>query len=233
MGFLSDNGIKAVAFDLDGTFYPLRETKKRVLRASLFHLPFAIKYNRARQKLRKEDSFKVLPLLTHKENGRRMCLEMYGKDDSVTVERFLEKEKRIFTDRYLELFRDIKPYDGVVELLSLLEEKGYPMAVLSDFPIGTKLESMGIGHFFSVVLSTEDMGRMKPCTTPFIELSGRLKVDASHILYVGDSLHKDAEGASFSGMKSALITEDKGARGADLTVSSWAELKDRLFEEQI
>ncbi len=229
MGFLADNALRAVAFDIDGTFYPLKETKKRILIASIFHLPFAIKYNRARQELRKEDSFKSLKPLTKEENGARMCLKMYGKDDESTVKRFLEKEKRVFTDRYYELFKDIKPYDGVKELLSLLKEKGYPMAVLSDFPLGSKLKSMGLEEYFLVAISSEDLGRSKPCSTPFNVLSSKLNVDAKDILYVGDSPYKDIEGAKKCGFKSALITKDKSVHIADLTVSDWAELKDRLF----
>ena len=38
MGFLEDNSIKAVAFDIDGTFYPLWKTKVRVAMASLSSL---------------------------------------------------------------------------------------------------------------------------------------------------------------------------------------------------
>ncbi len=229
MGFLEKNDIKAVAFDIDGTFYPLKETHKRVLIASLFHLPFALKYNRARQNLRREDSFKDLSILSRRENAKRMCMEMYGRSDKTTVERFLRKEKRVFTDRYEHLFQNIKPYDGVENVLSLLKDKNYPMAVLSDFPIGTKLESMGLSSYFPVQISSEEIGRSKPSLTPFILLSKELGVECGNILYVGDSLYKDSEGARKSGMMSVLITEDRNVTGPDLVVSGWLELKDKLF----
>ncbi len=229
MGFLENNDIKAVAFDIDGTFYPLKETHKRVLRASLFHLPFALRYNRARQSLRTEDSFRELPILSRRENAERMCMQMYGHSDSATVERFLEKEKRVFTERYERLFRDIKPYDGVENVLSLLKEKNYPMAVLSDFPVGSKLESMGLSSYFPIQISTEEIGRSKPSLTPFMLLSRELGVGCGNILYVGDSLYKDSEGAKRSGMKSVLITDERSVTGPDLVVSDWLELKDKLF----
>ncbi len=229
MGFLSLNNIKAVAFDIDGTFYPLSETNRRVLMASLFHLPFALKYNKARQELRKEDSFKSLPLLTHSENAERMCRLIYGKDDGATVDKFLEKEKRVFTDRYYELFKNIKPYKGVENLLSLLYDRNYPMAVLSDFPVGSKLLSMGLSSYFPVQLSSEDMGRSKPCFTPFEVLGEKLGVERENILYVGDSPYKDSLGAKRAGLKSALITKGKDTGEADLVVSDWFELKEKLF----
>ncbi len=229
MGFLSQSSIKAVAFDIDGTFYPLSETNRRVLRASLFHLPFALKYNRARQELRKEDSFKSLPLLSHRENAGRMCRIMYNKDDGETIEHFLEKEKRIFTDSYYELFKTIKPYKGVEFLLSLLKDRDYPMAVLSDFPVGSKLTAMGLSSYFPVQLSSEDMGRSKPCLTPFEVLGEKLGVERGNILYVGDSPYKDSLGAKRAGLRSALITKGKETGEADLVVSDWFELKEKLF----
>ena len=67
MGFLDDNSIKAVAFDIDGTFYPLWKTQLRVALASLSSLPFAVNYNKARQRMRTEDSFLSLPPLSEKE----------------------------------------------------------------------------------------------------------------------------------------------------------------------
>ncbi len=233
MGFLEDNDIRAVAFDIDGTFYPLSRTNRRVFRASVFHLPFALRYNSARQALRREDSFLALEKLSRRENAARMCLHMYGKSDSVTVDRFLSMEKRIFTDAYERLFCDIKPYPGVREVLSLLKERGIEMAVLSDFPVGCKLRAMGIDEFFPVQLSSSDVGRLKPSSTPFIVLSQRLGVEPENILYVGDSILKDVEGAGHAGMKSVLISQ-KGAGGssADLTVRSWDELKEKLFVER-
>lgn len=229
MGFLSDNAVKAVAFDIDGTFYPLSETHRRVLRASLFHLPFALKYNRARQMLRTHDSFLPLEPITREGNAERMCRIMYGDDEPHRVIKFLEKEKKVFTDRYYELFQNVRPYDGVKDVLSLLKEKGYPMAVLSDFPIGSKLESMGLDGYFSVQLSSEDIGRSKPCLTPFMLLSEKLGVPAENILYIGDSPTKDIEGSRRAGMKSVLISQKREKSEADLTVADWKELQEKLF----
>ena len=68
-GFLENEGIKAVCFDIDGTFYPLFQTRLRVALASLSSLPFAISYNKARQRVRTEDSFLSLPPLSEKERA--------------------------------------------------------------------------------------------------------------------------------------------------------------------
>ena len=81
MGFLDDNSIKAVAFDIDGTFYPLWKTKLRVALASLSSLPFAVNYNKARQRMRTEDSFLSLPPLSEMERGERMCRYRWNRSD--------------------------------------------------------------------------------------------------------------------------------------------------------
>lgn len=229
MSFLEENNIKGVAFDIDGTLYPLTETHKRVLRASLFHLPFALKYNRARQILRSSDSFLLLEPLSRESNGKRMCRLMYGKDDEYTVSAFLRKEQRVFTERYAKLFSDIKPYDGVEDVLSLLKEKGYPMAVLSDFPVASRITSLGFDKYFPVQLSSEEIGRSKPCQTPFLLLSEKMDIPCENILYIGDSPVKDVEGSMTAGMKSVLISEKMEKSPALLTVRDWKELKEQLF----
>ncbi len=229
MGFLEENGIKAVAFDIDGTFYPLWKTNIRVFIASLPHLIFAMKYNKARQKLREEDSFSSLPVLSREENGKRMVLNMYGRCDEKLLNAFLKKEERVFTRRYESLFKSIKASNGVSEVLSLLKDKKYSMGVLSDFPIGSKLQAMKIESFFPVQISTEEIGRLKPSLTPFEILGEKLGVEKTAILYVGDSIHKDVEGAHRAGMKSALISTKHSDSSADLTVKDWVELRKKLF----
>ena len=138
-GFLENEGIKAVCFDIDGTFYPLFQTRLRVALASLSSLPFAISYNKARQRVRTEDSFLSLPPLSEKERAERMCRYMWDRSDEESISYFIGKEKKVFFDRYERLFSGIKPYEGVVETIEELKKRGYRLGVLSDFPVGTKL----------------------------------------------------------------------------------------------
>ena len=57
MGYAAENGIKALCFDIDGTFYPKKQMMLRLGVSSLLHLPFALKYNSMRQRLREETGF--------------------------------------------------------------------------------------------------------------------------------------------------------------------------------
>ncbi|MBQ0071553.1 MAG: HAD family hydrolase [Spirochaetales bacterium] len=229
MGYLEDNGIKAVCFDIDGTFYPLKETNMRVFRASILHLPFALRYNKARQTSRTEDSHLDKPVMSAEEISRRMAKAIYGNDDDLTIRKYERKVKKVFHEKYEKYFLSVKPYEGVVECLGELKKRGYPMGVLSDFPVGTKLSAMGIEDYFCVKVSSEDIGRYKPCRTPFRVLAERLDVKPQEILYMGDSQRKDIEGAKGAGMHTVLLTNDKSSSTADITVSSWKELYERLF----
>ena len=177
-GFLENEGIKAVCFDIDGTFYPLFQTRLRVALASLSSLPFALSYNKARQRVRTEDSFLSLPPLSEKERAERMCRYMWDRSDEESISYFIGKEKKVFFDRYERLFSGIKPYEGVVETIEELKKRGYRLGVLSDFPVGTKLKAMGIEDYFSVILSSEEWGRYKPCLTPFELMRDEMKVES-------------------------------------------------------
>lgn len=229
MGFLKDNSIKAVAFDIDGTFYPLWKTQIRVAFASLSSLPFAINYNKARQRVRTEDSFLSLPPLSPKERGERMCRYMWNRSGEEDIEYFLDKENKVFFSKYEKSFSSIKAYDGVEELLDKLKDEGIKLGVLSDFPIGTKLKAMKIDKYFPIQLSSEDWGRYKPCLTPFEMLISKMNLEPHAILYVGDSLRKDIEGAKRAGLRTALLSKKEGSGSEDILFRDYSELDRVLF----
>ena len=229
MGCLDDNSIKAVAFDIDGTFYPLWKTQLRVALASLSSLPFAVNYNKARQRMRTEDSFLSLPPLSEMERGERMCRYMWNRSDDGDIEFFLQKEKKVFFSRYEKSFSSIKAYDNVENVLEKLEKRSIKMGVLSDFPIGSKLKAMGIDRFFTIQLSSEDWGRYKPCLTPFEMLISKMDMEPRAILYVGDSLRKDIEGAKRAGLRTALLSKKEESGSADIVFRDWSELDRVLF----
>ena len=56
-----------------------------------------------------------------------------------------------------------------------------------------------------------------------------MKVESRDILYVGDSLRKDIEGAGRAGLRTALLGKKKEEGKADIVFSSWSELKGMLF----
>jgi putative hydrolase of the HAD superfamily len=77
--------------------------------------------------------------------------------------------------------------------------------VLSDFPPERKIELLGLGASFDVVLSTEQTGFLKPHGEPFRRFSEALGIPPEEILYVGNSPRLDAAGALAAGLGAALI----------------------------
>lgn len=231
MGYATEHGIKAICFDIDGTFYPKWKMDLRLIRASVFHLPFAMKYNKLRKLIRAEDGYSSPAKMNYEDISKRASMFFYGDDSDLSQKKFREKEKKVFHDFYLRSYANIKPAKWVRESLEKAKANGYRMAALSDFPIGVKLQAMGIDEFFDFSLSSEDLGHFKPSRTPFDVLSERLGVPENDILYVGDSYRKDVLGARNAGMHTCLIfnNEHEKHKEADLCLPSWKVFLDRAL----
>ena len=220
MGKAKEWGIKAIAFDIDGTLYPKWQMDIRLAAASVLHLPFAMRYNAMRRSIRREDGLAEMPAGSLEELQRRECLMLYGSEDSLHA--FIDKEQRVFRKPWEKLFSSIKPFPGMHEFMEEASS-GYDLAVLSDFPIGVKLKALGVEEYFSYIASAEDSGHLKPSPVPFRVMLDALGLEPHQVLYVGDSESKDIAGARNAGLRSALISTSrrKVYSIADTVFSSW------------
>ena len=220
MGKAEEWGIKAIAFDIDGTLYPKWQMDIRLAAASVLHLPFAMRYNAMRRRIRREDGLAEMPAGSLEELQRRECLMLYGSEDSLHA--FIDKEQRVFRKPWEKLFSSIKPFPGMHEFMEEASS-GYELAVLSDFPIGVKLKALGVEEYFSYIASAEDSGHLKPSPVPFRVMLDALGLEPHQVLYVGDSESKDIAGARNAGLRSALISTSrrKVYSIADTVFSSW------------
>lgn len=219
MGYAAEHGIKALCFDIDGTFYPKMQMNVRLAAASLLHLPFALRYSSMRQRIRREAGYGgscgscLLDM-------QRAEAELMG----MPLDGFIEKEERVFRKPWERLFSSIRPFPDVREVLSEARDKGYVLAALSDFPIGTKLKALGIEDLFSYASSTEDYGALKPSAVPFLAMLDVLGLQPEEALYAGDSRSKDIDGARNVGMHTALISRSvRVYSNADIIFSTWKE----------
>lgn len=231
MGYASEHEIKAICFDIDGTFYPKWKMDWRLFKASILHLPFALKYNSMRKRVRREDGYGEYEAMSYDEISRRSALYVFGSDDAESAKRYRRMEKDIFHDKWEKSYLNLKSAPGVKEALEKAREEGYRMAALSDFPIGVKLKAMGIEDMFELILSAEDMGHFKPSLTPFIALQKGLGLKPEEILYVGDSYKKDILGAKNAGMHACLIFAKKDGEydQADIIAANWDEFFSKVF----
>jgi putative hydrolase of the HAD superfamily len=212
--------VGAVAFDLDGTLYPNYRLNCLLLPFVLKEWRFLRALGRARSRIRalQEEAAAGTPepgaaAPSGKAPLPRTGAEFYDVQAALMAEmpgtgdvlHIREKMETLVYRGWEPLFKKIRPFPHVEETLGALKKAGFLLALLSDFPPAQKLENMGLGGFWDLVLCTEETGRLKPDPLPFGLLARKLEVPAGRILYVGNSVAYDVRGAKRAGMRAALI----------------------------
>jgi beta-phosphoglucomutase len=105
------------------------------------------------------------------------------------------------TDRFERLYADVRP------ALEALQGMGMPMGILSNFAsaLESQLESWGLRGFFEFVIVSSVVGLAKPDPRIFdlaVNMAGRSR---HRLLYVGDHVGDDIEGARHAGLDAVLI----------------------------
>lgn len=96
---------------------------------------------------------------------------------------------------YKEIFRDncmyqVKPYDGIRELLAKLKEAGVKIAVLSNKPhVETirVIETLFGEDYFDVIQGQKEGVAIKPSPEGAFQVLEQLNLTAEEILYLGDT----------------------------------------------
>jgi len=195
------DGIKGIAFDLDGTLYPNYRLNIRLLPFILKEWRMLAAFGTARKIIRDEQE-KSLPC--------RDCFyehqaEITAEILKVPASSLKNKIDSLIYKGWEPLFKKIKLYNYVIETLTEFKKAGFKLGLLSDFPPETKLEYLKIHDFWDTVLCSEHSGALKPYTLPFTELADAMLLPPQQILYVGNSYSYDVIGAANSGMKTAWI----------------------------
>jgi putative hydrolase of the HAD superfamily len=98
---------------------------------------------------------------------------------------------------------------GTADLLGALAER-YPLAMLTNFTHGPAvreiIDLLGLNPFFQEVLVSGELGYRKPHPYVFERLVEALGVPADRILFVGDDLEADVQGARDAGLQPVLTT---------------------------
>ena len=189
-------GIKAVAFDIDGTLYPSWRLYIRMPFFFLKHLRFYIRYNRVRKQLHK-----TAPLADFYEYQARLLAYVLH----TSAEDAKDKIQQISYEGLKPFFLKIKPYAKAYDTIVALKASGLKIGILSDFPPDQKGGIWGIRSLCDVCIGSEEAGALKPSKYPFGILAQKLGLKPEEILYVGNSVKYDVRGANNAGMKSAFL----------------------------
>jgi phosphoglycolate phosphatase len=142
-----------------------------------------------------------------------------------------------FTDRMREVYalrwdRETAPYPGIPEMLSELQKRAVPLAVLSNkpHPMTAKVVRALLPSWkFEVVLGAEAGFARKPDPAGALETARRLNIAPDRIVYVGDS-DTDMSTATAAGMRAVGAlwgfrdAAELTAAGADIVIRHPCEI---------
>jgi len=219
----------AVGFDLDGTLYPNIGLFVRLVPFLLREHRLLRALDKARRQLRNTGAYGG--------DFYEAQARLMGGILSEAPERVRERTERLIYRGWEPHFKKIRLFPQVKETLDAFRKEGIRMGLLSDFPPETKLQNLKLAGYWDAVLCSEVTGRLKPDPASFLELAGSIGVSAEKILYVGNSVSYDVEGAHRAGMKAALIRSGWKKRPAfggpsslpDFVFSDYRQLRDYVL----
>lgn len=186
--------IQAVLFDLDGTLYD-----RDAVMAELAHEQFVT--FKDRMKGVDEERF-ILRFIDIDEHGYASRPVVYGRladefglDSAVTYD--LERHFWEAYARRCEISEDTR------STLQALRSAGKALGIITNGETQwqtRKLEGLGLGGFFDVVLISEAEGVKKPDAAIFHRALDRIGVAAADAMFVGDHPEIDVRGAHDAGL---------------------------------
>lgn len=220
---------RAIGFDIDGTLYPSWRLNLALAGLAVRNYRCLKAFGRVRHELRelaRTPEYRAAPP-GGIEEFHRLQAGLVARRMGVDENTALKGVEEFFYRVVPESFDRIRPFPGVREALLRLKAAGLRLGALSDFPGERKLELMGLGDLFDVVMTSEETGYLKPEPEPIRVLAERLGVEIRELLYVGNSAAYDVTGAKAAGASSAYIRSLFGGRtdgGADFTFRRYGEL---------
>ena len=200
------SNLRAVIFDLDDTLYPLNEYVqsgfRQISRLFLGHSQEV--YDQLWEAYVGQDTVDAVAADT--EPAGEDSVDATSSDLGSAVERAIRTMLRLngldsdeMAEKCLRIYEqhcpNIQPYDGVVELLQELREKGIRLGLLIDGPAEMqreKLRALGIIPLFDEIIITDDIAGhgdvtkfRKPNPICFEIMRLRLDVEAEQMGYVG------------------------------------------------
>lgn len=133
------------------------------------------------------------------------------------------------------LWPKISLMSGVAETMPALAEK-YRCAVVSNASCSNAdtmkmaFEHMSLDEYFSLFITSKELGHKKPDERFFIEIAKRLQTPYNELCMIGNDYEKDIVSPNKLGMQTILINPKQGEYPfADFVVTDFSKLFDILL----
>lgn len=225
------NSIKAILFDFGGTldsdgvswkerFYPLCRSAGLPWSMKEFEKYFYASDDYLTEKKLKNVSYSKM---------LRMQISLVLKNGKSYHRTLMEKILRSFRDD------SMKVIDRNLKLLKHLKQH-YRLGIISNF-YGNLMQickETGLSRFLDVVVDSANVGCIKPDPRIFFCALDQLKLSPEQVIFVGDSVSRDMQGARKIGMPHVWLknTNSKGVRRCcpkDRVIHSLVELEEILL----
>lgn len=207
----------AVLFDLDGTLVDTAPDMVRVLQDMQASRGYdLVAYEVGRR---------------YVSNGAIGLLRLAFPDEAIDFGDAMHQE---YLERYAQMICDeSRVFDGLAELLDLLDDAGRPWGVVTNKPEHLTMplmDALGLAERSACTVSGDSLPVRKPDPGPLLLACDIAGIDAWRSIYIGDAA-RDIEAGSAAGMSTiaagyGYITEDDDPRewGADILASDTEEL---------
>lgn len=199
--------IKALIFDLDDTLWPLRPLimhAETTLYAWLIEQVPDIAIQHNIDSLR-ERRMAIIP------TNPRFNYDLWALRHAALLQVLDEHQAdRTLADEGMQIFaharNQVSMFEDVRHTLALLRQE-YALATISNG--FADLQAIGLAPHFLFSLAAHEFGCAKPDPRIFEEALERLQVPAHEVMYIGDDLLLDVQGAQAVGMRAAWMNRHK------------------------
>lgn len=180
-----------IIFDVDGTLIDTEKAVEESYRCAMLE--------ETGRKLTKEDLSKAYGIPT---------AQAFGRLGVINVERACQR----YYDCLFRAFKNVRPFDGVAEMLAGVKELGLGSGIVTSrnrSEVANDPSLQGLLKYVDHVICVEDTERHKPEAEPVLKLLEAAGRDRSEAVYLGDTYY-DFKCAKNAGVSFALAAWGAG-----------------------
>jgi len=184
MSIIEENNIKALCLDIDGTLYSKSQMNLRLMLTAFPNLKLGLSFNKVRKKYRLTQDFEnpnTFDRAGFLEKQAKLYLNSNNPSNS-EIEKTITAIDKQFYKSWEKSFKTLKAFNNMRETLILAKKKGLKIALLSDFPIAHKVETLGLKDIVDFAISSEETGFLKPNKQTFLTLTKNINIHPNNCI---------------------------------------------------